>query len=442
MRTQIRCLVCVALSLWNVIIVSSSCKDYSSSGCEECVKQSTWWSDSNCRWCELDNKCHAYGSFGKYNPCSADLVITSPSDCPKPYIYAVYSPEIAYDQVRLAAIPYSDTQNLAYKCIENFWSDSDFQIYAFIGRDCEYLWLGGYKECLASVLVSHKKREIVVAYRGSTSLSQVLNQIVSIGVIPKVSSNIGGEVQRYFKNANDLLYDCVSSTVRDLITKYPEYTVRFTGHSLGGAIASIASARSVSERITRKDKMSLYTFGMPKVGDRAYAVAHDRLVGNSWRVVHREDPVPHYPQPTGQANGPFHHRAEVYYPNRNMQPTDSNYVVCTQSSNGRNCGSDFTFYGSIDDHKNYFNIQVGTHCNNLARKKRSSDNTAWDKVFNNRTCKSILNPNFKSSLDKVNTGVAKGTGGPTNTGVANHPGSTLYIRFLVMNIAVGLVLKI
>ena len=160
----------------------------------------------------------------------------------------------------------------------------------------------------------------------------MLDQIASIVAIPKVSSNIGGKVQRYFKNANDLLYDCVSSTVRDLITKYPEYTVRFTGHSLGGAIASIASARFARDGFTRKDKMSLYTFGMPKVGDRAYALAHDKLVDNSWRVVHREDSVPHYPTSTLLPGSPFHHRTEVYYPNKNMLPTDSNYAVCMQNS--------------------------------------------------------------------------------------------------------------
>ena len=430
MRARTACMVCVALSLWNVIVVSSSdCNDYSSSGCRECVKQSSWFPGKSCRWCELDNECHAYGSTFPSNPCTKDQVIKSPSDCPKPEIYGVYSPEIAYDQVHHAAIPYSDDQNVAYECFKNFWNESDFQIYAFIGRKCKYVWPDNYEECLASVSVSHKKRAIVVAYRGSTTVQQVLDQILSIVTSPKVSSNIGGEVQGYFKNANDLLYDCVSSTVRDLVTKYPEYTVRLTGHSLGGAIASVASARFVSEKITRKDKMSLYTFGMPKVGDRAYALAHNKLVNNSWRVVHRNDPVPHYPTIPLLPGSPFHHRTEVYYPNKIMLPTDSNYVVCTQNSDARGCGSDFSFPGSKDDHVKYFNIQVGTYCD--SRKKRSSNNTSWRKTFNNHdACKSIINPNFK------NTGMAH------KPGVANRHATTLYVLFLLMNFAVGLFSKI
>ena len=104
-----------------------------------------------------------------------------------------------------------------------------------------------------------------------------------------------------------------SSTVRDLVTKYPEYTI------------------SVIEGITRKGRMSLYAFGMPKVGDRGYALAHNKLVNNSWRVVNRKDPVSHYPISTGPPDGLFHHRTEVYYANKNLLPTDSNYVVCMQA---------------------------------------------------------------------------------------------------------------
>ncbi len=444
MRAYITCVVCVALSLGNVIVVSSSyCNDYSSSGCEKCVKHSSWFPGTSCRWCELDNECHAYGSIAPSNPCTKDQVIKSPSDCPKHEVYGVYSPEIAYDQVRLAAIPYSDSQDVAYKCVDNIWSDSDFQIYAFVGRHCEYILPDNfYDECLASVSVSHKKRAIVVAYRGSTSGGQVLDQILSILALPKVSSNIGGKVQRYFKNANNLLYNCVSSTVRDLVTKYSEYTVRFTGHSLGGAIASVASARLARDGIIRKDRISLYTFGMPKVGDRAYALAHNKLVNNSWRVVHREDPVPHYPTSTLLPGSPFHHRTEVYYPNKNMLPTDSNYVVCTHKSDDNDCGSGFSFPGNIDDHKNYFNIRVGTYCNSLSRKKRASDNTAWHKAFNNRTCKAILNPNFKSSFDTVSNGGQNKTGVANKTGRAEHLGTTLYVLYIVLNFALGLFSKI
>ena len=193
MRAHITCVVGVALSLWNVIVVSSSyCNDYSSSGCEKRVKKSSWFPGCPCRWCELDNQCHALGSIAPFNPCTKDQVIKSQSNCPKvnPEIN-VYSPEIAYDQVRLAAIPYSDTQDVAYKCVDNFLSDSDFQIYAFVGtQKCEYILPDNfYDECLASVSVSRKKRAIVVVYRGSTSGGQVLDQILST-IAPKCITEI------------------------------------------------------------------------------------------------------------------------------------------------------------------------------------------------------------------------------------------------------------
>ena len=39
-----------------------------------------------------------------------------------------------------------------------------------------------------------------------------------------------------------------------------------TGHSLGGALASLASTLIIYEGETSKDDLMLYTFGQPRVG--------------------------------------------------------------------------------------------------------------------------------------------------------------------------------
>ncbi|CAG2188552.1 unnamed protein product [Mytilus edulis] len=133
---------------------------------------------------------------------------------------------------------------------------------------------------------------------------------------------------------------------------------------------------------------------MPKVGNRQYALEHNRLVNNSWRIVHRNDPVPHYPASTGLSNGPYHHRTEIYYPSKGMLPTDTNFVICPGSDNN-NCGSNFKFFqADIDDHKVYFDIPVGSYCQNMFGRKRRSIISAMWKNFSNNTCRRIKNQDF------------------------------------------------
>jgi hypothetical protein len=78
-------------------------------------------------------------------------------------------------------------------------------------------------------------------------------------------------------------------------------TVVFTGHSLGGALATIAFAvyRSRCKAKNVPDNASLITFGAPRVGDdelvRCFEQDHaDRFI----HVIHSGDPVPHMPPGT------------------------------------------------------------------------------------------------------------------------------------------------
>merc|ERR1711884_15043 len=78
--------------------------------------------------------------------------------------------------------------------------------------------------------------------------------------------------------------------------------VTVTGHSLGGAVASIAAlelaAQLRSVRGANAPKVSLFTFGQPRTGNCAYARLHDSLVPDSWRVVNGLDEVVHVPRCT------------------------------------------------------------------------------------------------------------------------------------------------
>lgn len=82
----------------------------------------------------------------------------------------------------------------------------------------------------------------------------------------------------------------------DLKLKSEMYNeVHFIGHSLGGALATIAAAHYAS--VLNDKKVHCYTFGCPRVGNEGFSkwYAQNIAVENSWRVFNFEDPVPMVP---------------------------------------------------------------------------------------------------------------------------------------------------
>jgi predicted lipase len=74
------------------------------------------------------------------------------------------------------------------------------------------------------------------------------------------------------------------------LTKHPNAPIYFTGHSLGGALASLAAAE-----FAKKYKLApVYTFGKPRVGNKKYAEWFNSIL-TGYRVVHYHDAAPATP---------------------------------------------------------------------------------------------------------------------------------------------------
>ncbi|KHJ75119.1 triacylglycerol lipase, partial [Oesophagostomum dentatum] len=63
-----------------------------------------------------------------------------------------------------------------------------------------------------------------------------------------------------------------------LKTKYPDYEVWVTGHSLGGSLASLAASFIVGHGYASSNTTKLVTFGQPRTGDDTYAGAYGAQV--------------------------------------------------------------------------------------------------------------------------------------------------------------------
>jgi triacylglycerol lipase len=81
----------------------------------------------------------------------------------------------------------------------------------------------------------------------------------------------------------------ISNVLQELA---PDITLYVTGHSLGGALATIAAYRALEYH----SNLHLYTFGSPRVVNQALEQFIDqKLAGRSYRVVHRWDIVSRIP---------------------------------------------------------------------------------------------------------------------------------------------------
>lgn len=127
-----------------------------------------------------------------------------------------------------------------------------------------------------------KSREegfIVISFRGTNNIPDVWTDLTPF---PKVKG--GKSIHGGFCKA----YDKVCAEVESLIHATEE-TVFVTGHSLGGALATIACSETVpNERLA-----ACYTFGAPSAGDSEFS--QSLLKFPVYRVVHRFDVVSRVP---------------------------------------------------------------------------------------------------------------------------------------------------
>ena len=65
-----------------------------------------------------------------------------------------------------------------------------------------------------------------------------------------------------------------------------------TGHSLGGALATLSAY--VLQSDLKLPVGRVFTYGSPRVGNDAFSKARI-AAGNEWRITHHRDPVPHLP---------------------------------------------------------------------------------------------------------------------------------------------------
>ncbi|KAL3096897.1 hypothetical protein niasHT_028953 [Heterodera trifolii] len=143
----------------------------------------------------------------------------------------------------LSAGAYFRSAHSAEECVTNWLPDpNQWRIYASINQTCDIL----DNPCSSYTVVSEARREMV---------------------------------NKYFFHALSVLWPSVYAALTDV--KHNDFQVTFTGHSLGGALASLAAMRTVLEGMRRRIKSNYTHLASP---EWAMLNLHSNMMNSSLRV--------------------------------------------------------------------------------------------------------------------------------------------------------------
>ncbi|KAL9685978.1 hypothetical protein QQ045_023433 [Rhodiola kirilowii] len=97
----------------------------------------------------------------------------------------------------------------------------------------------------------------------------------------------------YFAYHNTTMRPGILSAIKTANEIYGEMKIIVTGHSMGGAMASLCGLDLAVNH--NANEVQVMTFGQPRIGNAAFATYYRQLVPNTIRVTNEHDIVPHLP---------------------------------------------------------------------------------------------------------------------------------------------------
>jgi hypothetical protein len=154
----------------------------------------------------------------------------------------------------------------------------------------------GGPDKIDACLVGENADGIIVACRGTLPLSlsstaSMIDWLDDLTAEPEVRPGLPGMVHTGFYDAVHALVGPVTEHVRQLDPGGAR-PVFVTGHSKGGAMASIAAYLMRASRIPIAQ---VVTFASPKPGDGAFKTGYEQVIGNQIRYENYDDVVPLVP---------------------------------------------------------------------------------------------------------------------------------------------------
>ena len=194
-------------------------------------------------------------------------------------------------------------------------------------------------------------KSIFIGFRGSSNVHNWLDNLQVSHITPYDNKQISVE-KGFYKIYSSLQYT-LYNTIDELSLKYDTDKILITGHSLGGAIASLLAFDiyyySFSYQIS-----SLITFGSPRVGNNYFSKYMYSFPFPSYRITHYYDIVPHVPERLLDYK---HVSQEIWY-----NEVNTDYLLChNEDEEDPYCSNSCSPFQctSFNDHLNYLNISMG-----------------------------------------------------------------------------------
>mmetsp|Transcript_24556 Transcript_24556/g.31913 ORF Transcript_24556/g.31913 Transcript_24556/m.31913 type:complete len:405 (-) Transcript_24556:320-1534(-) len=189
----------------------------------------------------------------------------------EPYALA-FSPYNAYQLGRCSSLVYYDRSNVTSTLKRwgfsksKFWSVNDTEVF-----------------------LAQSDHTIIMAFRGTSSVEDALTDLDFT-----MEKTKHGYVHSGFYEAINFVWDDLYNTLQTFQNNTKGSAIFVTGHSLGAALATIATARL---RLDHDEPVhGLYTFGSPRVFDETYAIKFNKDFGaQSFRFVNQGDIVTKVP---------------------------------------------------------------------------------------------------------------------------------------------------
>ncbi|KAG5471303.1 hypothetical protein LSCM1_01380 [Leishmania martiniquensis] len=205
-----------------------------------------------------------------------------------------YSPADARRSLQYANATYADVDDIAsWRCGSSCEANPLFKVTAVLRSE-------GDSDDLAYVGVDDSNAQVVVSLRGSSARPEWLMVWRLDPVLYDATSGCGSDCQVHasFQTSYFGLRRAVRAAVVSDLKMNPGYDILVTGHSFGAALAQLAAV-DLQTHVNRvcfvsKPVVSLYTFGMPLVGNRGFAEWAAGMLsrGAHFRIRSGHDPVP------------------------------------------------------------------------------------------------------------------------------------------------------
>jgi len=246
---------------------------------------------------------------------------------------------------------------LAWTCGTSCDNNPGFKPIASGGNgDSVQFWFVGYDPSLNEVIVSHQgtdPKELDSLLTDAEILRGQLNKDSSL--FPGIDDSI--EVHDGFKDAQADTATDILAAVQEGMSQYNTSAVTLTGHSLGAAIALLDSVY-LPLHLPHNTTFKTTVYGLPRVGNQAFADYVDKHVSQLTHVNNKEDPIPTLP---GRFLGYAHPAGEVHIEDSNEwdacpgQDNESKRCIVGDVPN--------IFDGNLENHDGPYNgIIMGTGC--------------------------------------------------------------------------------